>query len=184
MMLASLVYGFATGNGDATVNATMDGAGQAVQLVISLAGIYILWLGLLEIAQRSGLSKLIAKLLSRPLSRIFTGVERDGQAMAAITLNVSANLLGMGNAATPFGLKAMEHLQKLNRHKDTASNPMVMLIVLNSSSVQLIPTSIIALRAAAGSQNPGDITMPILIATTATTVISVLVCKLMEGRDG
>lgn len=184
MMLASLLYGFATGNAQASTDGMLQGAGQAVELVISMAGVYILWLGLMEIASRSGLAKQLARAVSRPLSYIFTGVKRGSDAMSAICMNVAANFLGMGNAATPFGLRAMQELQKHNPHKERASNPMAMLIVLNSSSVQIIPASIIALRAAAGSANPGDITLPVILATTATTVCSVIVCKWMEKRHG
>lgn len=181
MLLASIVYAVCTGSVAEVSAAAMDGTAQAVELAIGLAGTYMLWMGILEIAQRCGLAQKLAKGLSYPLAPLFREVPRNSEAMSAICMNISANVLGMGNAATPFGLRAMQALQK-GRKSQTASNAMVMLIVLNSSSVQLLPTSIIALRYLAGSASPESITVEILIATTVTTIVGAVACKILEGK--
>lgn len=182
MVIASLLFGVFNGCASETVNAALSGAADAAALMLLLAGGYMLWMGIMEIASQSGLANIISKALSYPLAPLFKDVKKGSEAMGAICMNLASNMLGMGNAATPFGIAAMTELQKQN-NSNVASNAMVMLLSINISSVQLIPTSIIALRAAAGSVSPESVTIDILIATTITTAASIAFCKLFEGID-
>lgn len=182
MVIASLFYGIFGGNAEETVNAALSGAADAAALMLSLAGGYMLWMGIMEIASKSGLANTFSKALSYPLAPLFRGVKRESKAMSAICMNLASNMLGMVNAATPFGITAMAELQKQNK-SNVASDAMVMLLSINTSSVQLIPTTIIALRAAAGSVSPESITIDILFATCMTTAASIAACKLFKGID-
>lgn len=151
----------------------------AVELAIGLIGIMALWLGLMKIAEQAGLIERLAKSLRGITSRLFPDVPPDHPAMGAMIMNISANMLGLGNAATPLGLKAMEELEKLNKKPGTATDAMCTFLVINTSNVQLIPATVIALRAAAGSANPTEILGPVIVATTINTVLGVMVVKLL-----
>ncbi|MBA4392360.1 MAG: hypothetical protein C0407_02290 [Desulfobacca sp.] len=149
----------------------------AVELAIGLIGIMALWLGLMKIAEQAGLIAHLAKALKGVTTRLFPDVPPDHPAMGAMIMNISANMLGLGNAATPFGLKAMEELNKLNKKPGTATDAMCTFLVINTSNVQLIPATVIALRAVAGSANPTEILGPVIVATTLNTVIGLLAVK-------
>jgi spore maturation protein A len=151
----------------------------AVELAIGLIGIMALWLGLMKIAEEAGLIARLAGALKGITRRLFPDVPPDHPAMGAMIMNISANLLGLGNAATPLGLKAMEELNKLNRKTGTATDAMCTFLVINTSSVQLIPATVIAVRAAAGSANPTEIIGPVILATTVNTLVGIIVVKLM-----
>ena len=142
---------------DKVVQAGMDSAAQAVQLCFGFIGIYSMWLGLMKIAERSGIIEGISRRMEKVLRFLFPDVPSDHPAMGAMTMNMVANMLGLGNAATPFGVKAMEYLQDLNRDKKRATDAMCMFLVINGSSVQLIPATVIAMRSSAGSANPSEI---------------------------
>jgi spore maturation protein A len=163
---------------------TNDGAIKyakiAVELAIGLIGIMALWLGLMKIAEEAGLIALLAKGLKPITTRLFPDVPADHPAMGAMIMNISANMLGLGNAATPFGLKAMEELNKLSKKAGMATNAMATFIVINTSNVQLIPATVIAIRASAGSSNPTEIIGPVLAATAINLVIGVSICKFFE----
>ena len=151
MILLAIITGTAGGNMSAVSTAAMNGCGQAVQLVISLTGTICLWSGVMGIADRSGLTGALSRAF-RPLNRfLFRELDPDGPAVKAISLNMAANLLGLGNAATPLGLAAMKELEKVNRHPGAASQAMVTFVVLNTASIQLLPTTNAYLRLAAGS---------------------------------
>jgi len=154
-------------------------AKTAVELAIGLIGIMALWLGLMKIAEQSGLTASLARLLRPIMTRLFPDVPADHPAMGAMIMNISANMLGLANAATPLGLKAMEELNKLNRKMGTATDAMCTFLVINTSNVQLIPATVIAIRAAAGSRNPTEILGPVLIATFTTLIIGVVTVKLL-----
>ncbi len=155
-------------------------AESSIELAIGLIGIMMLWLGLMRIAEKAGLVQLIAKAL-KPLMRIlYPDIPPEGPAMGAIVMNIAANMLGLGNAATPLGIKAMEELQEINENKEYASNAMCMLLAMNTSSVTLIPATIIGYRAAAGSQNL-MVFLPIMIGSTlVSTICAVIACKFLE----
>jgi len=151
----------------------------AVELAIGLIGIMALWLGLMKIAEEAGLIARLAGALKGITRRLFPDVPPDHPAMGAMIMNISANLLGLGNAATPLGLKAMEELNKLNRKPGVATDAMCTFLVINTSNVQLIPATVIAVRAAAGSVNPTEILGPVILATTINTIVGIIVVKLM-----
>ncbi len=161
-------------------SSSADWAAQAVTLAINLIGIMMLWLGLMKIAEAAGLVQIIARAVKPVMVLLFPAIPADGPAMGAIVMNVAANILGLGNAATPMGLKAMQELQELNANKEYASNAMCMLLSINTAGVQLIPATIIGFRAAAGSTDM--LFWPLMIvATTFSTAVAVIVCKLLEG---
>ena len=170
----------ATVKAEALSQSALDGAQDAALLCIGLIGAYALWLGTLNIAQEAGLVNSIARRMRGLIRWLFPSVPPDGPASGFITLNHVANMLGMGNAATPFGLKAMKELQALNPQKTRASDAMCMFLVINASSVQLLPMTVIALRSAAGAAMPGDIVVTSLIATTVTTVTAVTMAKILR----
>ncbi len=153
-------------------------AKTAVELAIGLIGIMALWLGVMKIAEASGLITKLAGFLKPVTTRLFPDVPPEHPAMGAMIMNISANMLGLANAATPLGLKAMEELNKLNKKLGTATDAMCTFLVINTSNVQLIPATVIAIRAAAGSTNPTEILGAVIVATTVSTIIGVTVVKL------
>jgi spore maturation protein A len=177
MMAIAVVAGIYNGKIDAVTDAAIDMAKVSVEIAIGLIGIMALWLGIMKIAEKSGLIRIIARLL-RPITvKLFPDVPPDHPAIGSIVLNMSANILGLGNAATPLGLKAMEELQELNEHKETASNAMVMFLAINTSSVQLIlPATVVALMGAAAS----DIFLTTILATLCSTIAAIAAVKLLE----
>lgn len=159
--------------------AMIDAAGASVTLAIGLVGVMALFLGLMKVAERAGLLVVVAKTLRPLMTRLFPGVPADHPAMGAMIMNISANVLGLGNAATPFGIRAMEHLNRLNPAKGTASDAMILFLAINTSSVTLLPTGVIALRAAAGSADPAGIVPTTLFATLCSTAAAILAAKLL-----
>lgn len=158
---------------EAMTSAMVDSAGGAVELAIGLVGVMTLFLGLVKIAEQGGLLVILAKLIRPVMVRLFPEVPADHPAMGAMILNFSANALGLGNAATPFGIRAMQELDKLNPHKGTATNAMALFLAINTSSVTLLPTGVIAIRAAAGSSEPAAILPTTLFATVCATLAAV-----------
>ena len=152
----------------------------SIELAIGLIGLMMLWLGLMKLAEESGLINIIAKLLRPIMVRLFPDVPADHPAMGAMIMNISANMLGLANAATPLGLKAMLELQKLNKNEDTATNAMVTFLALNSSSVTIIPSTIIGIRVATGSADPARVIGTILFATTCSTIVAITLAKLLS----
>ncbi len=152
-------------------------AKTAVTLAIGLIGIMALWLGIMKVAEQAGLIALLARALRPITTRLFPDVPADHPAMGAMIMNISANMLGLQNASTPFGLKAMEELNTLNKKAGTATNAMCTFLVINTSNVQLIPATVIAIRAASGSANPTEIIGPAILATACSTIIGVIVVK-------
>ncbi len=179
MMAIAVVAGILTGRIDAVTEAAIDMAKVSVEIAIGLIGIMALWLGTMKIAEESGLIRVIARLL-RPITiRLFPDVPADHPAIGSIVLNMSANMLGLGNAATPLGLKAMEELQELNDRKDTATNAMVMFLAINTSSVQLIlPATVVALMGATAS----EIFITTILATSCSTIAAIAAVKFLERR--
>ena len=159
---------------DALSRAMIDSAGGAVELAIGLVGVMTLFLGLMKVAEAGGLLVILARLIRPLMVRLFPEVPPSHPAMGAMILNISANALGLGNAATPFGIRAMQELDKLNPHKGTATNAMVLFLAINTSSVTLLPTGIIALRASAGSLEPAAILPSTLFATACSTIFAIM----------
>ena len=180
LMAIALIVAAFNGTADAVSKAAIDSAKTGVEIAIGLVGIMTLWLGIMRIAEASGLVMLLGRALRPVLRWLFPEVPADHPANGAIVLSIAANMLGLNNAATPLGIKAMEELQTLNEQKDTATNPMVTFMALNTSGVQLIPTTMIGILAAAGAVNPTAIIAPALVATFIGTVAAVLAAKFLQ----
>lgn len=153
------------------MNASFDQAAFAFEISLGLTGVLTLWLGIMKIGEKAGVVEFFGRLISPFFSRLFPGIPKGHPAMGAIFMNISANMLGLDNAATPMGLKAMQEMQSLNSKKDTATDAMIMFLVLNSSGLCLIPISIMMYRAQGGAANPTDVFIPILIATAIATIV-------------
>jgi len=156
------------------MSASFTSAGNAFEISIGLTGVLALWLGLMKIGERGGVISFMGRVVSPLFCRLFPGVPKGHPAMGSIFMNVSANMLGLDNAATPLGLKAMQELQELNTKKDTATDAMIMFLVLNASGLCLIPISIMMYRAQAGAANPTDVFLPILLATFIATLVGII----------
>ena len=174
MILISVVVGIIEGRIDYVVRAVTDSAKLGFELALGLAAIMSLWLGIMGVATESGLIGGVARALHPVMRRLFPEVPVDDPAMGAIVLNIAANMLGLANAATPFGLQAMKELQRLNTHVHTASNSMCTFLAINTSSVQLIPATAIAYLAANGSLHPSSIIFSSLVATSISTIVAIV----------
>ncbi|OEH85720.1 nucleoside recognition protein [Desulfuribacillus stibiiarsenatis] len=177
--------GFAgvTGNIDKVTNSVLQGAELGVGVSIGLISILVFWLGIVNIAEKAGLIEKLSIILG-PIARfLFPEIPRNHPAMGYILSNMSANMLGIGNAATPLGIKAMEELQKINPNKETASRAMCTLLALNTSSITLIPTTIIGLRLKFGSVNPAEIIITTIIATMISTTVAIMADKYYRNKE-
>ena len=179
-MLISVISAAYTGRINEVVNAIMKGAQTSVEIALYLAGIMAFWLGIMKIAEKSGLVAKISSLLTPIAKKLFPDVPKDNPAIGDIAMNFSANAFGLSNAATPIGIKAMKELQKLNKDKDSASNDMCTLLAMNTAGWQLVPATVIAVLVANGSQNATEIVFPTLIVTTVTFVSAIIVVKILE----
>lgn len=177
MMFLSVITAFLQGRLDQVVKAVTDSATLGFELALGLAAIMSLWLGIMAIASESGLINIIARALQPLMRRLFPEVPVDHPAMGAMVLNIAANMLGLSNAATPFGLEAMKELELLNKHAEVATDSMCTFLAINTSSVQLIPITGIAYLAANGSLHPSNIILTSAIATTVSTVVALFSVK-------
>jgi spore maturation protein A len=179
MAIALFVAAF-NGTAAAVTKGAVDSAKTAVEIALGLIGIMTLWLGIMRIAEKAGLISLLGRAL-RPFSRLlFPEIPPDHPAVGAMILNIAANMLGLSNAATPLGIKAMEELQELNPQKETASNAMVTFMTLNTGGIQFIPATIIGVLVAAGAKNPTAIISTTIIATLCGTVAAVTTAKILQ----
>jgi spore maturation protein A len=180
LMAVALVVAAFRGTAEAVTTGAVESASTAVQIAIGLVGIMTLWLGMMRVAEAAGLVTLVGRALRPILRWLFPEVPADHPAAGAIVVAIAANMLGLNNAATPLGIKAMEALQALNPDKDTATNSMVTLMALTTAGVQLIPASMIGVLAAAGSTNPTAIIAPTILATFAGTVAAIIAARLLQ----
>jgi spore maturation protein A len=180
LMAIALVVAAINGTADAVTKGAVESASAAVQIAIGLVGIMTLWLGMMRVAEAAGLVSLVGRALSPVLRWLFPEVPPGHPAAGSIVLAVAANVLGLNNAATPLGIKAMEELQTLNPDKETATNAMVTLMAVTTSGVQLIPATMIGVLLAAGSSNPTAIIAPTIVATFIGTVAAVIAAKLLQ----
>ena len=177
ILIVSGMAGYALrGDPAGAVDAMMSGATEAVTLCLSLGGTFMLWMGLMNVAREAGLIDKLGRAIAPVLKRLMPGCPN---AISPVTLNLSANFFGLGSAATPFGLEAMKEMQKYNSRPGIATDDMCMFIALNSSAVELLPTGVLALRAAAGSQDVYSIVLPTFIASVISAVCAVFMCKLL-----
>ena len=178
LILISFIVAIYRGRLDETVNAMFESSILAVKVSISLIGVMALWLGFVKIAQKSGLIELFAKIISPLLRFIFNELPKDSPAFSNIALNISANALGLSNAATPFGIKAMKDLKKESNSKDKASNSMCIFLAMNTSGFQLVPSSVLAILVASGAKNPVEIILPVFLVTMSTFIFAVFLAKI------
>ena len=177
MVAAAILCGILTGNGEKVASAALEGAAAGVELCLSMAGVLCLWMGVMEIMRRSGLAAALQRLLRPVLKRLYPDFAHDGEIMDSISANVSANLLGLGNAATPLGLEAA---RKIAEHTPgVASDALCMLVVCNTASLELIPTTVASLRAAAGCKTPFDILPAVWLASALSVIVGIVAAKLM-----
>lgn len=177
MVAISVVCGLATGRIDAVAAGALDGAAQAVELCLAMTGVLCLWMGIMEIMRRSGLSEKLSRLLRPALKRLYPDFARDRAVMDTVAANVSANLLGLGNAATPLGMEAARLMSQ--KSPGVASNSLCMLVVCNTASIQLIPTTVASVRAAAGCAAPFDILPAVWLASAISVAVGITAAKLM-----
>jgi spore maturation protein A len=180
LLAASVAVAAASGRMGALTTAAAESAGRAVTLALGLVGVMTLWLGLMRVAEEAGLVKLLGRAARPLLTRLFPEVPPEHPAMGAMVMNIAANMLGLGNAATPFGLKAMAALDEINPHKGTATDAQALFCAMNTASLQIIPATVIALRAAAGARQPGDIIGATLLATVCATTTAVVAARFLR----
>lgn len=180
----AVIFGLINGKGAQMSSAVLEGAESAVTLALSLCGIMCLWCGIMRVAERAGIVKLLSRLLQPVLSRLFKGLEKGGAAMQLIAMNVTANLLGLGNATTPLGIKAMQAIAEEEHAHGEATDNMVMLTVLNTASLQIIPTTAAALRSANGAENPMAILPCVWVVSLYSLVVTVGAAKLLSRFFG
>lgn len=183
MLLAAFISAILQGRMPELSAAVLSGSGDAVALCIHLLGTLCLWGGIMQIAQESGLTQQLCRLFAPVLRLIFPRLKKDDSALQAIAMNVTANLIGLGNAATPLGLEAMRQLDILNGSRSTASAEMVCFVVMNSAAIQLIPTTVAALRQKFGADNPMDIMPAVWVASAASLFAGLLLAKLFTARQ-
>lgn len=182
LILLSIFYAFLSQNTSALSDAVFSSLQDAVTLTLKMLGMLCFWSGMMQLAEISGLTKIIARALSPILRLLFPELRKDKDAQSAISMNITANLLGIGNAATPLGIEAMKRLKKHAPASDTASNAMVLFVVLNTASIKLIPTTVAMLRYENGSNAPMEIMPVSLFVSAAACTVAILAAKLLERR--
>ena len=181
LITASILIGFYTGRTQEVVNAMLDGCGLAVKVAFSLIGIMAFWLGIMRIAEKSGFVKILSKIIHPLVSPLFKDLKKDSQAIGDITMSLSANALGLTNAATPIGLKVMKELQDENPNKEIATDSMCMFLGMNTAGFQIIPATVIGILVGLGAKNPSEIILPTLIVTTITFLFAVLIALVFRN---
>ena len=179
MVVISVIFGLLTGRIDAVSSAALEGAGAAVSLCIGICGITCLWTGIMEVMRRSGISNTLKNLLLPFLSRLFPSSRHNKTIMEAVSANFSANLLGLGNAATPLGIKAATEMAAMKRG-GIATDDMCTLVVMNTASIQLIPATVAAVRASAGALNPFDILPAVWVSSLSSVTVGIIMAKLLK----
>lgn len=178
-IIISYIYAIFSGNVEKINNSVFDSAKNAVELTITFFGTVCLWNGIMQIAKETTLMEKITKILQPIMKFLFPEVKKDSTANQEMSMNIVSNILGLGNAATPLGLKAMKTLQKENNKKDTLSNTMMMFIILNTASLQIIPTTVIAIRSSLGAKEPTEVIVPVWIATVSAAIAGVIAAKIL-----
>lgn len=182
-IIISVVYALLTGNVEKISNGIFESGESAVQLTITFFGTICLWNGVIEIAKQTSLMEKLTKVLQPLVRFLFPEMKHNKQAYEEISMNMVANFLGLGNAATPLGLKAMKTMQKENKQKDTLSNSMAMFIVINTASLQLIPTNVIAIRSSLGASSPSGIILQVWIATIIAAIVGITATKIFIKKS-
>ena len=180
LLLFSFICAIINNRLDVVVNELLKSAQSAVEIAFSLIGIMAFWLGIVNIAKKSGLINVFSKIIKKPLLFLFPDLKENNEALSNIALNVSANALGLSNAATPFGIKAMEDMQEKNKNKTYATNSMCLFLAINTAGFQIVPAAVLAILSAKGMDNPSQIIIPTLIVTTIAFISAIIYSKLLE----
>lgn len=180
LIVSSIIFGVINHRTQDVVNAILSGADLSVKIAFSLIGIMAFWLGIMRIAEKSGLVKILAKLINPITKRLFNELPEDNPAVGNIALSFSANALGLTNAATPIGLRVMEELQAQNKDKKSTSNSMCLFLAMNTAGFQIIPATVIAILVAVGSKNPTEIILPTMIVTSTAFISAIIVAKILQ----
>ncbi|MCI8670699.1 MAG: spore maturation protein [Bacilli bacterium] len=183
LIIIAIIYSFLTGNIETINNGILTHATSGMNLIIEMMPLIVLWTGIMKIAEDAGLLKVFSKILNPILSKLFPSLNKDHKALGYIASNIAANMLGLGSAATPFGLKAMDELQKDNPRKDTATEAMITFLILNTGGVTLIPTTVIALRIMHGSANPTEIIITSILATSVSSISGLILDYIIRRRN-
>lgn len=178
-IIISVIYAVITNNLQDINNAIFESTENAVNLTLTLVGTTCLWSGIMEVASKTNIISYLSKVLTPLIKIIFHKIDSNSKSCNNIVMNIIANIFGLGNAATPLGLKAMDELQKENKNKENLSDNMMMLIVLNTASLQIIPTTVIAIRNSLGAENPTKIIFPVWISTICSAVVGIVLCKII-----
>lgn len=183
LIIIAIIYSFLTGNVETINSGILTHATSGINLIMEMMPLIILWTGIMKIAEEAGLLNIFSKILNPVLSKLFPSLSKDHKALGYIASNIAANMLGLGSAATPFGLKAMEEMQKDNPHKDTATEAMITFLVLNTGGVTLIPTTVIALRMMHGSRNPTEIIITSILATAVSSISGLILDYFIRRKN-
>lgn len=181
MVLVSILFCVINGNVKEVIEVLFSSTENTVSLFLKLTGMICMWSGFIKIAEKTGVIEKISKFINPLIRIIFPELKNDKEISGHIAMNMTANMIGLGNIATPIGLKAMKKLQEKNRNKTKLSKSMLTFVILNTASIQLIPTSVIAVRAAANSKSPTDIVLPTIIASVVSVVVGILIVRLLYG---
>lgn len=180
LIVISIIFGAFNGKLNDVANAIFSGTELAVKIILTLLGIMTFWLGIMKIAEKSGIVGFLSKILNPIAQKIFPEIPKDSPIIGDVAMNFSANALGLANAATPIGIKAIEGMQELNKDKESASNSMCTLLAMNTAGFQLIPATVIAILAANGCNNPTEIIIPTLIVTSTAFISAIIIAKLFK----
>lgn len=180
MIFLGVLVGIFLGKGELITKAIIESTDSTTTLIIGFIGTMCFWSGTMRVAEKSGLTNKLANLLRPILKRLFKEASKDEKALGAIVMNITANMLGLSNAATPFGIKAMEEMDRLNTNKGVASNDMALFLVINAACIQFVPSTVISIRAAEGSLNPGIIIIPAILSTAAACFFGIFCCKVLQ----
>jgi len=180
LIFLGIVVSLLTGKGGDISSTIVNSTDNTVKLITGLIGIMCFWCGVMKVAEKSGLTEKLAKIMRPVLKILFKDAAKDEKALGAIVMNLTANMMGLSNAATPFGIKAMEELDRLNPNKGRASDDMALFLVMNAACIQLVPSTIISIRAACNSSNPGIIILPAIISTATAAIVGILCCKILQ----
>ena len=180
LIVISIIFGAVNGKLNDVANAIFSGTELAVKIILTLLGIMTFWLGIMKIAEKSGIVEFLSKILNPIAQKIFPEIPKDNPIIGDVAMNFSANALGLANAATPIGIKAIEGMQELNKDKESASNSMCTLLAMNTAGFQLIPATVIAILAANGCNNPTEIIIPTLIVTSTAFISAIIIAKLFK----
>lgn len=180
IIIVGIGFGIITGRGEIVSKAIISSTGSTVELIIQLLGLMCLWCGVMRIAEKSGLTYKLSKALRPVLKILFKDSSENPSVMEPMVMNITSNMMGLSNAATPFGIKTMDAMEKANTNKGTATNDMARFLVLNAACIQFVPTSVISIRAACGSQSPGIIIIPAIITTGIAGIMGMIYCSILE----